>query len=166
MNDSVKEVVKDIFTKYLEETNQRKTPERYAILDAVYTFSKPFTIDELIVSLKKRNFPISRATIYNSIKILKELILIVRLHTSGEVRYEACYGHKTVCRQVCVVCGKTTEIKLPLIEELIGNMHFKRFHQDAFSLYVYGTCSSCLVKLRHRKLNNDKQKIKNQNIKK
>ena len=47
MKDNVKESVKSILTNYLELSNHRKTPERFAILDAVYSIDGHFTLEEL-----------------------------------------------------------------------------------------------------------------------
>lgn len=57
-------VVKN-FTKFLEEGHYRKTPERFAILNKVLAFTKPFTIDQLESELEQEAFHVSRATLYN-----------------------------------------------------------------------------------------------------
>ena len=45
--DEVYSAVERILDNYLEMNNHRKTPERYAILRAVYDMEGHFTIDEL-----------------------------------------------------------------------------------------------------------------------
>ena len=47
MTDDVKVRVKKVLDDYLEACQHRKTPERYAILDAVYSIDKHFTLEEL-----------------------------------------------------------------------------------------------------------------------
>ena len=45
--DGVLQAVERILDNYLEMNNHRKTPERYAILNAVYHIEGHFTLDEL-----------------------------------------------------------------------------------------------------------------------
>ena len=44
---NVKETVRQIFTEYLTANGHRKTPERYAILDTIYSIDGHFDIDTL-----------------------------------------------------------------------------------------------------------------------
>ena len=65
MKDNVKETVRNLLTSYLEQNNLRKTPERFAILDAVYDIDEHFTLEELSEKLNnEERFPVSRATLY------------------------------------------------------------------------------------------------------
>ena len=50
--EKTKQEVRDLFTAYLEQNQQRKTPERYAILDEIYTSKEHFDVDELFVKMK------------------------------------------------------------------------------------------------------------------
>ncbi|MDE5948959.1 MAG: transcriptional repressor [Prevotella sp.] len=159
MKDSVKASVKQILTNYLELNNHRKTPERYAILDAVYGISGHFTLEELGDKLNDElHFPVSRATLYNTLKLFMELRLVIRHRFQGTTKYEACYDNNSHSHQICTVCGKVTEFKAPEIDSAIANMHLKRFRKDGFSLYVYGICSTCQAKITRRKTNKAKQK--------
>ena len=68
MKESVISAVERLLDNYLEMNNHRKTPERYSILRAVYSIHGHFTIDELKARLdKEMDFPVSRATLYNTL---------------------------------------------------------------------------------------------------
>ena len=146
MRESDKATVKNILTSYLELNNHRKTPERYAVLDAVYSINGHFTLEELGDMLNnQRNFPVSRATLYNTLKLFMELRLVIRHRFQGQTKYEACYDSH--CHQICTMCGKVTEVKSTVINKAINSVHTKRFRKDGFTLYIYGICSTCQAKL-------------------
>ncbi|HQV00541.1 MAG TPA: transcriptional repressor, partial [Bacteroidia bacterium] len=60
MND-IKETVKAILTDYLKHNELRKTPERFAILEAIYDTDVHFDVDWLYNEMKRKKFTLSRA---------------------------------------------------------------------------------------------------------
>jgi Fur family ferric uptake transcriptional regulator len=152
MKDSVKTAVERILDSFLEMNNHRKTPERYAILRAIYDTNGHFTLDELGDKMAKvYKFPVSRATLYNTLNLFMELRLVIRHRFQGTTKYEACYDNNSHCHQMCTVCGKVTEVRAPEIADAINELHLKRFRKDGFTLYIYGICSTCQAKITRQK---------------
>lgn len=155
MEGKTKRNVREILDGYLDAKGHRKTPERYAILDAVYGMEGHFSLEELGEVLEKENFRVSRATLYNTLKLFLELRLVIRHRFQEGTKYEACYDQNNHCHQVCTVCGKVIEIFSPEINKAIQDTRLKRFRKDGFTLYIYGVCSSCNAKMT-KKLNKEK----------
>lgn len=152
----------DILTRYLALNKHRKTPERYAILDTVYDTEGHFTLEELSNRLVAQNFRVSRATLYNTMKLFIELRLVVRHRFIGQTKYEACRHDDNHVHQVCTVCGRVTELDSQLIINAIDSTRLKRFHRDGFMLYIYGVCSPCQARITREQNKKNKQ---NQDIK-
>ena len=70
--------VKKILNKHLEIKGLRKTPERYAIIDEIYSFNKHFSADELYSKMINKKYRVSRATIYNTLDLLVSIELVTR----------------------------------------------------------------------------------------
>ena len=152
MKDSVFRSVKRILDNFLEMNNHRKTPERYTILKAIYCTEGHFTLEELNDKLQNElKFPVSRATLYNTLNLFLELRLVTRHRFQGTTKYEACYHNDSHCHQICTICGKVTEVESPEIQMAVNNMRLKRFRKDGFTLYIYGVCSSCQTRITKRK---------------
>ncbi|MBP7357773.1 Fur family transcriptional regulator [Xylanibacter oryzae] len=161
MEDIAKAAAREILDKYIETTKRRKTSERYTILNAVYTLSSNFTIDELNEYLDKNcNFIVSRGTLYNTLGLFVEIHLVARYNTQSGTKYEACYNSKGHCRRVCTICGKVTEVKSKEIDKAISNTHFKRFHKNGYSVFIYGICTSCQAQMTRRRCIDAKKKNK------
>lgn len=135
---------------HLEMRNHRKTPERYAILDAVYSMEGHFSLDELDRKLEETAFRVSRTTLYNTMKLFIRLGIVIRYRSLDRTEYGASYDDNNHCRQFCTVCGKVTEVTLPQVNDTIMDAKLRRFRKEGFSLYIYGICSSCQAKLTRR----------------
>ena len=125
-SQNVKDTVRQIFTEYLNMNGHRKTPERYAILDTIYSIDGHFDVDTLYsLMADQENFRVSRATLYNTIILLINARLVIKHQFGNSSQYEKCYNRDTHHHQICTQCGKVTEFQNEELQHAIENTQTK-----------------------------------------
>ncbi len=151
--DKTREVVKQIFTEYLTAKSCRKTPERYAILDYIYSEHGHFDMDSLYEAMNGRNFRVSRATLYNTMQLLTECKLVLKHQFGSNLSYyERAYNNDFHHHLICVHCNHVEEYKDSDLKELIQGKKIKRFTPSHYSLYIFGICNKCAKILKQKKI--------------
>lgn len=141
MKNKNNDQVKDVFTNYLTHKNHRKTPERFSILNEIYSLEEHFDVDSLYEKMNKKNYRVSRATIYNTIELLLESGL-VRKHQFGDSfsQYEKSYFNNQHDHVIIKDTGEVKEFcdpRIELIKKDIENVFDIKI--DDHSLYLYAT---------------------------
>ncbi len=134
-----------LFEKFLDENNLKATPQRRAVLGAVFATHHHFDADELVDILKQKDKRISRATVYRVLDLLVKGGFVHAMDL-GESRkmYEHVVGHRHHDHMICTECGRTVEFDDGLIELLQQRVcDEKDFKAESHSLRIFGLCGGC-----------------------
>ena len=122
------------------------TPQRRAVLRVVAESAEHLTANEIFEAARRELPGISFATVYNSLKYLKEAGLVREINFGkGSSRYDretARHDHA-----VCSRCGKLVDFDLAETPLLIrAAARRSRFKPESIHLTLVGLCPDCQVK--------------------
>ena len=135
------DTVKKIFTQFLAERKHRKTPERYAILEHIFSHEGHFNA-ELLYNAMQKEYRVSLATVYNTLDLLAQCDLVTK-HQFGQnqAQYEKSYGSRQHDHLICLDCNKVVEFCDPRIQNIQNTVEeLMQFEVVHHSLILYANC--------------------------
>ncbi|HSE98220.1 MAG TPA: Fur family transcriptional regulator [Blastocatellia bacterium] len=119
------------------------TPQRRAVLDVVRESAGHLTASEVFEAARKRMPTISQATVYNSLRYLKEAGLLSEITFGNAASRYDCETSRHD-HAICTGCGKLVDFDLPETVELMrAAARRSRFKPESIRLTLMGRCPDC-----------------------
>lgn len=109
MNPSIQQKL----DQYIKSKGLRKTSQRDALIEIIFSKDEHFTADELYDRVKKSNSSASRATVYRTISLLVDAKLLHEIDLGEEVKtYDPNFNDRpSHNHMICIDCGKVLEFE-------------------------------------------------------
>ncbi|MDR1920677.1 MAG: transcriptional repressor [Candidatus Adiutrix sp.] len=133
------------FRNFMEDKGLRVTRQRLSVAGLLFEMTGHPTIVDLYVDLRATETGISLATVYRTLKLLKDAGLAVEFQIDdGAARVEAVNTHTTHDHLICRNCGTVVEMHNPAIQKTQAQLAQEHgFILENQAYCVYGLCSDC-----------------------
>ncbi|WP_017754307.1 peroxide-responsive transcriptional repressor PerR [Calidifontibacillus oryziterrae] len=133
----------------LKGSGVRITPQRHAILEFLLNSMTHPTADEIYKALEGKFPNMSVATVYNNLRVFKEVGLVREL-TYGDSSSRFDCNVSDHYHAICEQCGKIVDFHYPGLDEVETIVeHVTGFEVSHHRMEVYGTCTDCKTTQKH-----------------
>jgi Fur family ferric uptake transcriptional regulator len=139
----------ELFHSRLKQRGLKSTAQRDDIARVFFEIGHHISAEQLYAEVKKINQHVGYATIYRTLRLLKECDLVSERHfDDDQARYEV-VGERHHDHFICERCGKIIEFEnesLERLQEAVArelNVTLTRHKME-----LYGLCSECLAQSR------------------
>ncbi|MGH7780919.1 MAG: Fur family transcriptional regulator [Candidatus Binataceae bacterium] len=135
------------FHSRLKDRGLKSTGQRDDIARVFFGIGRHISAEELYAEVKKINPHVGYATIYRTLRLLRECDLLQERHfDEGQARYEA-MGERHHDHFICERCGKIIEFENDSIERL-QEMVARELKAELrrHKMELYGICADCLTR--------------------
>ena len=127
----------------LKDSGVRITPQRHAILEYLISSMTHPTADEIYKALEGRFPNMSVATVYNNLRVFREVGLVKEL-TYGDASSRFDFVTHEHYHIICEECGKIVDFQYPGLDEIEQfAAHVSGYKVSHHRLEVYGLCPEC-----------------------
>ena len=119
------------------------TPQRDAVLQVIRESENHLTASEIFESARRRLPSISYATVYNSLKYLKDAGLILEISFgNGASRYDR--ETERHDHAICTSCGTLVDFDLTVTSDVVrAALRRTHFKLESIHLTLRGVCPDC-----------------------
>jgi Fur family transcriptional regulator, peroxide stress response regulator len=119
------------------------TKQREVVLQVIRDAEQHLTANEVFVAAKDLLPSISFATVYNSLRFLKEAGHIAEIQFgNGASRFDRMTSRHD--HAICTKCGKLVDIEMELPVDLLKNAaKFSKFKPESIEFTLRGLCPDC-----------------------
>ena len=145
----------DNFRLWIKEQGLKATAQRDDIAQVFFSTTRHISVEELYNEVRQVNSRVGYATVYRTLKLLKECGLAEERHfADGQARFENIDDQRHHDHLICERCGRIVEFVQPRIEELQEELAQKYgFVATTHKMEIYGICKECREGLDPRQKN-------------
>lgn len=127
----------------LRDHGYRVTPQRMAIVEALYTSSHP-TAEEIHRQIRERFPMVSLATVYKTLRMLVDLGIARDVRVGERNRFDG--NIQPHAHLICVRCGQIADLPIdPKDAVPADRIEAQGFQVLWYDLEIYGVCRQCQV---------------------
>lgn len=127
----------------LKKSGVRITPQRHAVLEFLLTSMTHPTADDIYKALEEKFPNMSVATVYNNLRILREIGLVREL-TYGDDSSRFDSNMNDHYHIICEECGKIVDFHYPTLDEIESLAEkVSGFNISHHRMELYGKCEDC-----------------------
>jgi Fur family ferric uptake transcriptional regulator len=132
------------FREFLEIRGEKLTESRRVLVRHIFNSHKHFDADELVRDLHDAGHPVSRATVYRTLRLLVEASLLRELRLTNRSAYEHAYGYPSHDHLHCTACNRIVEFRNDEIVKLRNSVSLAHgFRASGHRFIISGVCSAC-----------------------
>lgn len=137
----------------LKESGVRITPQRHAVLEYLLNSTIHPTADDIYKSLEGKFPNMSVATVYNNLRVLREVGLVREL-TYGDSSSRFDCNTSDHYHIICNSCGKIVDFHYPSLDEVEAlAQQVTGFKVSHHRMELYGVCEECQKKNEKKHIN-------------
>jgi Fur family ferric uptake transcriptional regulator len=137
---------------YMSRHGLRSTEQRRLVTEMFFATTEHLSIEDLLDRVRVEEPRIGYATVYRTLKLLKECGLAFERHFGdGVSRYEVAWEDEHHDHLICVDCEKIVEFEDDAIEALQHKVAARLgFKLVRHKLELYGVCGDCQAKRKQQ----------------
>jgi Fur family ferric uptake transcriptional regulator len=139
--------------EYMDRKGLRSTAQRRLVTEVFFESDGHLSIEDLLVKVRIQDPKVGYATVYRTLKLLKECGLAYERHFGdGVSRYEVAHEDEHHDHLICLDCGHIVEFENDEIERLQENLARQHgFELKRHKHELYGTCAKATCERRPKK---------------